>query len=312
MDANVIQTIAGYVAIAVPVTVALGNLARIAMEWLSQRHKIKTTVIQQTHDITTHYLDRALDPKVPLALRHQLLRFLATPDRDGSRLQNWAKGELERVGSIVDETNRAVEDAEKELHAAKSAAQVAAAEKKLTNAMHRQRSLMEPPVKPPMTAAALRAGLISDTDLSGLDMQHSDLKKMSLVYRKLRAADFSGSDLSDASLQGCDLRAAVFANSNLSGTTFYQADLRGANLQGATLVRNDFREARLEGTDFRGATIENIDFRATYDKSTQWPEGFDPDAAGAVRVDAKPSKVADAAAAAATEGNAQPGVPGDA
>jgi len=89
----------------VPVTAALGNIARIILESLTQRHKIKTTVIQQTHNITSQYLDRTIDPKVPLALRHQLLRFLATPDQDGSRLHGWAKSELERVGNIVDETN---------------------------------------------------------------------------------------------------------------------------------------------------------------------------------------------------------------
>jgi uncharacterized protein YjbI with pentapeptide repeats len=172
---------------------------------------------------------------------------------------------------------------------------------------------MEPPVKPPMTAAALRAGLVPDKDLSGLDMQNSDLKKMSLVYRKLRGADFSGSDLSHASLQGCDLRAAVFANANLTHTTFYQADLRGANLREATLVKNDFREARLEGADFRGAMTEEIDFRATYNKSTQWPEGFDPDAAGAVRVDAEPSNEGThSEETSRDDSNAQPGVPGDA
>ncbi len=311
MEAKVIQTIVGYVAIAVPVTVAIGNLARIAMEWLSQRHKIKTTVIQQAHDITTHYLDRALDPKVPLAMRHQLLRFLATPDLGGSRLENWAKSELERVGSIVDETNRAVEEAEKELNAAKTAAQVGVAEKKLSDAMQRQRSLMEPPVKPPMTAAALRAGLISDKDLSGLEMQDSDLKSVVLGYRNLRGANFSRSDLSDARFQGCDLRTAVFVNSNLRNTCFYQSDLRGANLQGATLSRNDFSEARLEGADLRGVTIEDVDFQATYDKSTKWPEGFDADSAGAVRVDEKSGKAADTKMAAETETNAQPSVPGD-
>ncbi|MHB8443620.1 MAG: pentapeptide repeat-containing protein [Acidithiobacillus ferrivorans] len=311
MEPDVIKTIVGYVALAVPITVAVGNLARITMEWLNQRHKIKSTVIEQTHKITTHYLDRALDPNVPLALRHQLLRFLATPDRSGSRLETWAKGELERVGSIVDETNRAVEEAEKELHAAKTAPQVAAAERKLSEAMKRQRSLMEPPVKPPITAAALRAGLVSDDDLSGLDMPNSDLKRMCLTYKKLRGANFSGSDLSDASLQGCDLRATVFTNSNLSHTVFYKADLRGADLQRVTLVRNDFREAHLEGADLRGATIEDVDFRATYDGSTQWPEGFDPDEAGGVRVDAKPSGVGSTRQDQDGK-DAQPSVPGDA
>jgi uncharacterized protein YjbI with pentapeptide repeats len=287
MQSEEIQTIVGYIAIAVPVTVALGNLARIALEWLGQRHTIKTTVIQQTHDITTQYLDRALDPKVPLALRHQLLRFLATPDHDGSRLQDWATSELERVGNIVDETNRAVEIAEKELQAAKSSAQVAAAEKKLTEAMQRQLSLLEPPIKPPMTPAALRAGLISDKDLSGLDMKKSDLRKMQLSYRKLIGADFSECDLSDARLQGCDLRNADFTNAKLINTILYEADLRGANLQNAILNKTDFSQARLEGADFRGAKFEDVEFRATYDKSTQWPDGFDPDAKGAVRVDSE-------------------------
>lgn len=284
MQPEVIQSIAGYVAIAVPVTVALGNLARIILEWLSQHHKIKTTIVQQTHNITTNYLDRALDPQVPLALRHQLLRFLATPDINGSRLQTWAQGELKRVGTIVDETNRAVEDAEKELHSAKSAAQVAAAERKLMEAVRRQRSLMEPPIRPPLTAAALVAGLISDKELNGLEMRDVDLRKMELIYRELRGADFSKSNLSNARLQGCDLRVANFEGANLEETSFYKADLRGANLQQTKLVRTDFHQAQLEGADLRGATIKNVDLRATYDKNTQWPTDFTPDVFGAVRV----------------------------
>ncbi|MBN1452355.1 MAG: pentapeptide repeat-containing protein [Anaerolineales bacterium] len=284
MTVDVIQTIAGYIAIAVPVTVALGNLARIILEWLNQRHKIKTTVIQQTHNITTHYLDRALDPQVPLAFRHQLLRFLATPDRDGSRLQTWAQNELERVGSIVDEANRAVEAAEKELQAAKSAAQIEAAERKLAEAMQRQKSLMEPPAKPPLTAASLRAGFIYEEELSGLEMRDADLNRMSLTYRNLRGADFSGSDLTGATLQGSDLRAASFIGTKLDGTVFYRADLRGAILREAILKNTNFQEAHLEGADLSSAKIEGADLRATYDQTTKWPAGFDPDAAGAVQI----------------------------
>lgn len=285
MKAEVIQRIVGYVALAVPATVALGNLARVALEWLSQRHKIKTTVIQQTHNITTHYLDRALDPQVPLALRHQLLRFLATPDRSGTRLETWAKGELERVGSIVDETNRAVEAAEKELHAAKNAAQVDAAERKLAEAMQRQKSLMEPPAKPPLTAAALRAGVISDRVLNGLEMCDANLKGMNLSYRELRGADFSRSDLTGVRFQGSDLRAASFIGAKLIGTVFYEADLRGAIFREATLENNDFHEAHLEGADLSATKIEGADLRATYDNATKWPADFDPDAAGAVQID---------------------------
>jgi hypothetical protein len=308
MEAQVVQAIAGYIALAVPITVAVGNLARIAMEWLNQRHKIKSTVIEQAHNITTHYLDRALDPKVPLALRHQLLRFLAIPDRDGSRLENWAKAELERVGSIVDETNRAVEAAEKELHSATSVAQVVAAEQKLTEAMKRQRSLMEPPVAPPVTAESLRAGLITAEDLSGLEMPNKDLKGMRLFYKKLTGADFSESDLSNASLQGCDLRTTLFTNANLSNTELYETDLRGANFRGAMMAEARLQKARLEGADLREANLDGADLRATYDKSTQWPEQFDPDAAGAVQVDRRHDNGGEYKVD--TRG-AQQGVPGD-
>lgn len=113
-----IKTIAAYVAIAVPVTVALANLAKALMEWLTQRHNLQVARGQQEHQIPTHYLDRTLDPKVPLAIRHQLLRFLATPDKAGSRLTGWAKAELERVGGVVDDVNRAVAKAEERLQAA--------------------------------------------------------------------------------------------------------------------------------------------------------------------------------------------------
>jgi hypothetical protein len=284
MQPEIVQKIAVYIAVAVPVTVAIGNLARIVLEWLNQRHKIKTTVIEQTHNITAHYLDRALDPQVPLALRHQLLRFLATSDPKGDRLRTWAQAELERVGSIVQETNRAVENAEKELNSATTPSQVEAAERKLTEAVRRQRSLMEPPIQPSITAAALRAGLIAEKQLNGLEMKNESLKEMQLNYRELRGADFSESDLTGARLQGCDLRAACFRKSNLTKTVFYEADLRGANFQQAILENTDFHQARLEGADLRNTKIEKVDMRATYDESTQWPEGFNPDKAGAVRI----------------------------
>jgi hypothetical protein len=38
-------------------------------------------------------------------------------------------------------------------------------------------------------------------------------------------------------------------------------------------------------------SIENTDLRATFDKSTQWPDGFDPVKAGAVLVDPQSEQV---------------------
>ena len=282
MQPDDIKSIAAYIALAVPITVALTNLTRIAMEWLKQRHAIQTAEVQQSHQITTHYLDRTLDPSVPLAFRHQLLRFLATPDKAGSRLSVWAANELQRVGGIVEETNRAVAAAEMEINQAKTAAEISNAERKLADAVTKQRSLLAPPATPPISAAALRAGLIETKSLNGLSMTGADLSDAYIVYRELRGADFAGANLTAAQLQGCDLRAASFANANLTGTSFHAADLRGAALFGARIHEADFSQARLEGTDMRVSGLDSADLKATFDSSTLWPAGFDPIKAGAV------------------------------
>ena len=74
--------------------------------------------------------------------------------------------------------------------------------------------------------------------------------------RKCRGANLQYIDLSRA-----DLREANLGRAYLNGANLYRADLRGANLYGA---------------DPTGAT---------YTANTQWLEGFDPVAAGAVLVD---------------------------
>jgi len=284
MDPDVIKTVAAYIALATPITVALANSAKLGMEWLKQRHTINEAKINQSHQITNHYLDRALDPNVSLAIRHQLLRFLATPDRGGSRLSAWAEAELGRIGGIVEETNLAVVKAESELQQAKNNAEVAAAEKKLAEAVRKQRSLLEPPSAPPISAAAIRAGLISEKDLSGLNMKGQDLSGASFVYKTLRGADFSDANLSGASLQGCDLRSASFEGATLKETTLYLADLRGADFSSAKIFKVNFRQARLEGANLCSAQLDDSEVLATYDDTTTWPEGFKPEERGAVHV----------------------------
>ena len=283
--ADSIQTIAGYIALAIPVTAAITNLAKISMEWLKQRHTIQSARIEQSHQITTHYLDRALDPSVPLAIRHQLLRFLATPDNSGSRLSDWAASELKRVGGIVDETNRAVAAAEKEIQTAQSSSEIANAERKLADATRRQMSLLDAPVTPPVTAAALRAGLVKIENLVGLVMKGENLVGARLYRKMLRGADFSEATLDDADFNDSDLRTAIFVGANLKSAHFYRADLRGAILKDANIELATFRQARLEGTDMRAAGLDKAVLAATFDTLTLWPDGFDPVAAGAVLVD---------------------------
>src|ERR1035441_597145 len=285
METQTIQIIAGYVALAVPITVAITNLSKLALEWLNQKHLVKTARIQQTHEITTHYLNRALDPSVPLAIRHQLLRFLATPDKDGSRLNDWAKSELHRVQSVVDETDKAVSEAEKELMAAKTSGEVVAAEKKLSFATSKKQSLLEPPKPPPVTPATLRAGLIREKKMTGLIMKDSDLRGMELCFRDLNGADFSGSTISGGALQRSKLQGANFEKAVLSDCRFPDSDLRAANLREANLKNLYAPQARFEGADLTGAVLGKPDLqRATFDDNTKWPQGFDPEKHGAVKI----------------------------
>lgn len=286
MDTQTIQTIAGYVALAVPITVAITNLSKLALEWLNQKHVLRTARIQQAHEITTHYLNRALDPGVPLAIRHQLLRFLATPDRDGTRLNGWAEAELKRVQIVVEETDRAVAEAEKELLAATTNAAVTAAEKKLSLATSKKQALLEPPKPPPITPATLRAGLIKEEKLTGLVMKDADLRGMELQYRDLNGADFSVSDITGGNLQGSELRGANFENANLTDVRFPHSDLRAARFQGANLKGLYAASARFEGADLAGAILDKPNLeRATFDDKTKWPKGFDADKYGAVKID---------------------------
>jgi len=57
--------------------------------------------------------------------------------------------------------------------------------------------------------------------------------------------------------------------------------LKGANLAGIDLSEANLREANLHGADLYGADLSG----AKYNKSTKFPEGFDPEEAGMVLVE---------------------------
>ncbi len=67
--------------------------------------------------------------------------------------------------------------------------------------------------------------------------------------------------------------------------------LSGAKLNGAKLYGAYLNRAWLTGADLRGADLQDIDLSgasltgAKYSANTKRPEGFDPDAAGAVLVE---------------------------
>ena len=116
-----------------------------------------------------------------------------------------------------------------------------------------------------------RGANLRDTDLIG-----ADLIGASLIGADLRDADLRCAELNCADLRWSDLRWADLNRADLRG-----ADLRWAELRGADLAGADLRGANLFGADLKEADLSDADLsKAKYNKSTVFPEGFDPVAAG--------------------------------
>jgi hypothetical protein len=77
---------------------------------------------------------------------------------------------------------------------------------------------------------------------------------------------------------GADLSGADLSGRNLSGRNLSGADLSRVRLTRADLTRANLRGANLKGANLRGANLKG----AFADTDTQWPEGFDPKAAGVI------------------------------
>jgi hypothetical protein len=121
-----------------------------------------------------------------------------------------------------------------------------------------------------------RGGDVRGLILAGASLAGRDMSKANLFDADLRVANLSGANLRGADLGGANLREAILYDANLSG-----ADLRQANLRGADLREAILRGANLSGANLSGANLDE----AKWDNGTTWPQGFDPVAAGAVKVD---------------------------
>lgn len=257
---------------------------RIEAERIKQKHEIETSRTQQTHQITTAYLDRSLNPEIPIAIRQQYLRFLATPHEDRDQLRSWAKAELDRVSAYVEGLDRSVDEAHREVAEAKDEHSLARAERRLRTAVESKAHALGAPRKPPVSAAALRAGFFGDCliDIGPILMAGENLRGTRLLYSKLPGSDFDGADLRNATFQGVDARGSTFKRAVCIGASFFGADLRACDFAGADLTDANLKQARFEGADLTDATLADANVQCIYDERTVWPNGFDPVVAGAI------------------------------
>jgi hypothetical protein len=135
-------------------------------------------------------------------------------------------------------------------------------------------------------ALALAAGLVVCAGIHNTRQLGASLRYVeSLPVPKPQGPQLLGSRLRGADFRGADLRGADFYLADLRNASLYGADLQGAYLSRARLWGADLRQADLRGASLEGDLSEVRLEGARYDRRTRWPPGFDPAAAGAVRVE---------------------------
>jgi len=159
-----------------------------------------------------------------------------------------------------------------------------------------------------LSGVVLNKAILSETnlfnvDLSGAILNDVDFEKANLCFANLsganlRGAHFDKAYLPSVILSGANLEKAYFGEIYLNGAILRRANLRGTDLRGTDLSGADLSGANLSGADLSGANLSGADLSganlkgAKYNtkaistkEPTQWPQGFDPKAAGAICVD---------------------------
>jgi uncharacterized protein YjbI with pentapeptide repeats len=145
-----------------------------------------------------------------------------------------------------------------------------------------------------LIGASLSRASLSRASLIGASLIGANLIGANLIGADLsRDAILSEANLSDANLSRANLNEVDLSRANLSRANLSRANLSRANLSGADLSGADLSGANLSGADLSGADLSgakfferhgDLSFRATYTSRTVWPDGFQPDAHGAMDV----------------------------
>jgi hypothetical protein len=134
--------------------------------------------------------------------------------------------------------------------------------------------------------ANLKQSNLRHSILNGADLSQANLNESNLSEARLEKANLYGADLSNANLNGAHFNQANLGDANLSGSNLSWANLIEADLRGANLYEANLREAKLHGADFRGADLRWVKLReALYTNTTRWPDDFNPDQKGAIRIE---------------------------
>lgn len=143
--------------------------------------------------------------------------------------------------------------------------------------------------------ADLRESDLTETDLHDADLeqtqlhwatmpnsqlQNANLRGANLIGVELSHADLTSADCQQAILNGAILKQAILREADLSYTDLNWADLSNADLTATNLTAASLGWANLTGATLTDANLSDV----RYNDYTQWPDGFDPDGAGGIRI----------------------------
>ncbi|MGV9638036.1 pentapeptide repeat-containing protein [Nocardia rhamnosiphila] len=118
--------------------------------------------------------------------------------------------------------------------------------------------------------------------LAGADLSNSYLSGANLDSADLAGAYLTGALLTAVDLREADLTGAKLPGANLTGSFLHDADLSESFLVHANLVHTFLSDADLSYASLYGADLTDADLSGanltgvSYDSSTKWPEGFTP------------------------------------
>jgi uncharacterized protein YjbI with pentapeptide repeats len=128
--------------------------------------------------------------------------------------------------------------------------------------------------------AVMTGSNLAFADLDGASFFEASLGNASFQGAKLELAGFFCASADKAMFYGAKLTKANLIRGRFEGASFSSADLSGAILGSADFSNAMFQGAKLENVDLGRVTLTN----AEYDDKTVFPPGFDPVAAGMVKV----------------------------
>lgn len=137
-----------------------------------------------------------------------------------------------------------------------------------------------------LKAANLASGNLRSANMPRVNLSLANLENANLNEANIEEAMLMGASLQMASLSRANLRGAMLAGANLKMANLFDSNLQKASLRGANLQDAFLDAVLLQGTDLSTANLDGVTLiGALYDRYTTFPDGFDPVAAGAIKVD---------------------------